>query len=103
MPALCLITPNNFVSYILGAHSRTHYVPHAVDLLFASMIERAKAEGKRFIHLGLGVNDGILRFKKKWGAVPSLPYVMAEWRQETENETQSLAQDFALAFCAAAP
>ncbi len=89
--------PKNFVSYILGAHSRTHYVPHAVDLLFASMIERAKAEGKRFIHLGLGVNDGILRFKKKWGAVPSLPYVMAEWRQETENETQSLAQDFALA------
>ena len=59
--------PKNFVSYILGAHSRTHYVPHAVDLLFASMIERAKAEGKRFIHLGLGVNDGILRFKKKWG------------------------------------
>lgn len=89
--------PKNFVSYILGAHSRTHYVPHAADLLFASMIERAKAAGKRFIHLGLGVNDGILRFKKKWGAVPSLPYVMAAWQEETETAKQNIAQDFALA------
>lgn len=89
--------PKNFVSYILGAHSRTHYVPHAADLLFASMIERAKAEGKRFIHLGLGVNEGILRFKKKWGAVPSLPYVMAQWQEESENEEQNIARDFALA------
>lgn len=89
--------PKNFVSYVLGAHSRIHYVPHASDLLFASMIERAKAEGKRFIHLGLGVSEGILRFKKKWGAVPSLPYVMAEWEQEAEVKTQNLAHDFALA------
>lgn len=89
--------PQNFVSYILGAHSRTHYIPHAADLLFASMIERANKEGKRFIHLGLGVNEGILRFKKKWGAVPSLPYVMAEWEEEGENEEQSIARDFALA------
>lgn len=98
--AACLMldyAPKNFVSYILGAHSRTHYVPHASDLLFASMIERAKAAGKRFIHLGLGVNEGILRFKKKWGAVQSLPYVMAEWEQESETKAQSLAHDFALA------
>ncbi len=96
----CLLldyAPKNFVAYILGAHSRVHYVPHAADLLFASMIERAQAAGKRFIHLGLGVNDGILRFKKKWGAVPSLPYVMAEWQEEAENDEQSIAHDFALA------
>lgn len=96
----CLLldyAPKNFVSYILGAHSRVHYVPHAADLLFAAMIERANAAGKRFIHLGLGVNEGILRFKKKWGAVPSLPYVMAQWQEEAENEAQSIAQDFALA------
>lgn len=98
--AACLMldyAPKNFVSYILGAHSRTHYVPHASDALFASMILRAKNAGKRFIHLGLGVNEGILRFKRKWGAVPSLPYVMAEWEQEAKAKTQSLAQDFALA------
>lgn len=89
--------PKNFVSYILGAHSRVHYVPHASDVLFAAMTERAKAAGKRFIHLGLGVNEGILRFKKKWGAVSSLPYVMAEWEEEPETKTQSLAHDFALA------
>lgn len=98
--AACLLldyAPANFVSYILGAHSRAHYVPHASDLLFASMIERANSAGKRFIHLGLGVNEGILRFKKKWGAVLSLPYVMAEWEEETEAKTQSLAHDFAIA------
>lgn len=98
--AACLLldyAPKNFVSYILGAHSRAHYVPHAADLLFASMIERAKAAGKRFVHLGLGVNEGILRFKKKWGAVPSLPYVMAQWQEEAENTEQSIAHDFALA------
>lgn len=96
----CLLldyAPKNFVAYILGAHSRAHYIPHAADLLFASMIERAKTAGKRFIHLGLGVNEGILRFKKKWGAVPSLPYVMAEWQEEAESAEQSLAHDFALA------
>lgn len=98
--AACLLldyAPKNFVSYILGAHSRTHYVPHASDALFASMITRAKAAGKRFIHLGLGVNEGILRFKKKWGAASSLPYVMAEWQEDTQADTQSLAHDFALA------
>lgn len=77
--------PERFASYILGAHSRRHYVPHAVDLLFAKMLESAKKRGKRFIHLGLGVNDGILRFKKKWGAVPSLPFVMAQWEAKSAN------------------
>lgn len=68
--------PDNFVSYILGAHSRQHYVPHAMDLLFAEMLARGARARKRFVHLGLGVNPGILRFKQKWGAIPSRPFVM---------------------------
>ncbi len=70
-------TADNFVSYILGAHSRAFYVPYATDLLFAEMLALARERKKRFIHLGLGVNEGILRFKKKWGAIPSWPFYMA--------------------------
>jgi len=87
--AACLLldhAPEHFSSYILGAHSRSHYVPHAADLLFAKMLELARQRGKRFIHLGLGVNDGILRFKKKWGAVPSFPFVMAQWDARPQRE-----------------
>ena len=75
-------SPGQFCAYIIGAHSKRHYVPHATDLLFAAMLEHCRAEGKRFVHLGLGVNDGITRFKKKWGGRPVLPFVMASWKEK---------------------
>lgn len=80
----CLLldySPGAFVSYIIGAHSKRHYAPHATDLLFAHMLEKARQEGKSFIHLGLGVNEGISRFKKKWGAKAIIPYAMASWSE----------------------
>ena len=73
-------SPHQFCSYIIGAHSRTHYSPHATDLLFAHLLDKARTMGKDYIHLGLGVNQGILRFKKKWGAQADLPFVMASWK-----------------------
>lgn len=79
-PAASLLldySPASFCSYIIGAHSQKQYVPHATDLLFASLLERARAEGKKYIHLGLGVNEGITRFKRKWGGRPAMPCVMA--------------------------
>lgn len=76
------------VSYIIGAHSRTHYTPHAADLLFAEMLRRARAEHKAVINLGLGVNEGILRFKKKWGAIPAQTYQLASWREEVHFSRQ---------------
>jgi hypothetical protein len=33
---------------------------------------------KDYIHLGLGVNAGIRRFKEKWGGLPSRRYEMCE-------------------------
>ena len=68
--AACLLldaAPRRFTSYLLGAHSRDHRTPYASDLLFREMIRRARNQGKEFLHLGLGVNDGIRRFKAKWG------------------------------------
>jgi len=85
--AACLLldtAPRAFLTYLIGAHSRAHYTPYASDLLFREMLRMAGRLGKEFIHLGLGVNQGIRRFKTKWGGAPSLPYVMASW-EEKEN------------------
>lgn len=73
--------PDRFVSYIIGAHSRENYAPHATDLLFAALLDEARLRGKDFIHLGLGVNDGIRRFKRKWGGGPFMPFRMAAWQE----------------------
>ena len=75
-------SPRDFCAYIIGAHSKIHYAPHATDLLFAAMLERCRAEGKRYVHLGLGVNEGITRFKKKWGGRSGLAFHMAAWKEK---------------------
>jgi len=68
----------NFSTYVLGCHSKKHYVPHASDLLFLEMINLTREHGKHTLHLGLGVNEGIKRFKEKWGGIPSLNYEFCE-------------------------
>jgi uncharacterized protein YbaP (TraB family) len=83
--AACLLldtAPRAFLTYLIGAHSRTHYTPYASDLLFREMIRLARRQGKELIHLGLGVNEGIRRFKTKWGGAPALPYEMASWQEK---------------------
>ena len=51
--------------------------PGASDLLLHRIAEDARAEGKRFLNLGLGVNDGVRFFKEKWGGVPFARHVGA--------------------------
>jgi hypothetical protein len=68
----------NFSTYVLGSHSKKHFVPHASDLLFLDMIKITTEHGKSIINLGLGVNEGIRRFKEKWGGVPFLDYHFCE-------------------------
>lgn len=70
------------ISYIIGAHSKRHPAPHASDLLFAELLTRARASEKAQILLGLGVNEGITRFKRKWGGLPAQAYQLAVWREE---------------------
>ena len=67
-----------FATYVIGCHSKINYVPGASDLLCYEMIRISKDLGKSYIHLGLGVNEGIRRFKKKWGGRPTLKYEMCE-------------------------
>lgn len=81
------ISPHRFTSYIIGARSLRNSLPHASDLLFLKMMEISHQHGKEFLHLGLGVNDGIRRFKTKWRAVPQIPYEMAAW-EEPQNASK---------------
>lgn len=69
-----------FSAYILGAHSKKNYVPHASDLLFREMIRLTVEAGKGTMNLGLGVNEGLQRFKKKWCGAPFLRYEYGERR-----------------------
>ena len=73
----------NFSTYVLGTHSKRHYVAHASDLLFLEMMKLTRGQGKSIINLGLGVNDGIRRFKEKWGGVPFLNYEFSECTYKT--------------------
>lgn len=103
--AACLLlddAPEKFCSYVLGAHSRAQYTPHAADLLFAAMLEKTRRAGKRYVHLGLGVNEGILRFKRKWGGRPYLPYVMAAWEEKPRAARNDTARALTLALLRAA-
>jgi uncharacterized protein YbaP (TraB family) len=86
------LNPQKFLSYILGAHSRIHYTPYASDLLFSKMLTIAKREGKEYIHLGLGVNDGIRRFKKKWGGTATMSYEMAAWHDSSKLSAKETFQ-----------
>jgi hypothetical protein len=72
----------NFTTYLVGTHSKNNYVPHASDLLFLEMIELTRGHSKNEINLGLGVNEGIRRFKEKWGGVPFLNYEECEYCPE---------------------
>lgn len=72
------LAARSFATYVIGCYSRKNYIPHASDLLFFEMINLAKEHGKGYINLGLGVNEGIKRFKIKWGGIPFLKYKFCE-------------------------
>ena len=71
-----------FANYIVGCYSKLNYVLGASDLLLFELIKMSAEYDKGYIHLGLGVNSGIRRFKEKWGARPTLSYEMCELVQK---------------------
>ncbi|MBS3917912.1 MAG: hypothetical protein KG012_03385 [Deltaproteobacteria bacterium] len=73
------LAAKEFATYVLGCYSKRNYVPHASDLLFLEMIKLTREHGKSLINLGLGVNEGIRRFKEKWGGIPFLNYEFCEY------------------------
>jgi hypothetical protein len=73
------LAAKGFATYVVGCHSKARYALGASDLLFLEMTNLARESGKAYIHLGLGVNEGIRRFKEKWGGVPFLRYEFCEY------------------------
>ena len=67
-----------FANYVMGCHSKKNYVLGASDLLLFELINLSLEYDKSYLHLGLGVNSGIRRFKAKWGAEPTRRYEMGE-------------------------
>jgi hypothetical protein len=72
------LAAKDFSNYIIGCFSKRNYVLGASDLLLYEAVEMSLEYGKSYIHLGLGVNEGIRRFKAKWGAKPTRRYEMCE-------------------------
>ncbi|MBI5895880.1 MAG: translation initiation factor IF-2, partial [Desulfobacterales bacterium] len=54
-------------------------VPGSADLLLGALLDEANQRGQIRMNLGLGIDEGIRRFKEKWGAERFLPYVETSW------------------------
>jgi hypothetical protein len=76
------LTARDFANYLIGCYSKSNYILGASDLLLSELIKMSAEYGKNYIHLGLGVNSGIRRFKEKWGARPTIRYEMCELVQK---------------------
>lgn len=64
----------DYAFYMFSFASRENYMPGASDLLFNEFVEIAREKGKKYINMGLGINEGIRKFKEKWGGRPFLDY-----------------------------
>jgi hypothetical protein len=70
----------DYVFYMFNFMSRKSYIRGASDLLLYEIIKTAKEKGKSFVNLGLGINEGVTFFKKKWDGVPFLNYEFCFYR-----------------------
>ena len=70
------LAPAAFSTYVIGCYTKRNYITGASDLLMSALVDLSRRHGKTYIHLGLGINEGLRRFKKKWGGVPARPYRM---------------------------
>lgn len=84
--------PGDTVLYMFNFRAGDRHVPGSSDLLLAEVIRRAKAEGKRQINLGLGINPGVTYFKTKWGGVPFLPYASCLYHPSRKETLDALFQ-----------
>jgi hypothetical protein len=76
------LTAKDFANYLIGCYSKSNYILGASDLLLSELIKMSAEYGKDYMHLGLGINSGIRRFKEKWGARPTIRYEMCELVQK---------------------
>ena len=59
--------------------------PGVADALLREVAREAERRGHSQLNLGLGIDEGIRRFKKKWGPACFVPYVETAWRRVPEE------------------
>lgn len=59
--------------------------PGSADLVLAKIAEEAADRGCYRLNLGLGIDEGVGFFKKKWGAKPELPHVETSWSPQKKG------------------
>jgi hypothetical protein len=82
----------HYAFYMFNCRSRQHHVPGASDLLLQALIREAEQQGKTYVNLGLGVNQGVAFFKKKWGGQPFLNHEFLLYRPSSPTLFDSLLQ-----------
>jgi hypothetical protein len=76
------IKSSDIFSFYLFNFTSERKVPGASDLLLKNLIDRSIEMGKK-VNMGLGINEGIRKFKLKWGAKVLAPfYLMERYYQE---------------------
>jgi hypothetical protein len=76
--------------HLFNFSSRTCYIPGASDFLLNKMIGEASVQGKKSLNMGLGIDSGVIFFKTKWGACPTLPYVSCECIVQSTESVRTL-------------
>ena len=84
--------PMDYALYMFNFSSAALYVPGASDLLLSEVIQQAKAEKKKYINLGLGINPGVTFFKEKWGGAVFLPYASCFYHPSRKEDLDKLLQ-----------
>jgi len=79
-----------YTFYMFNFRSRARYVPGSSDLLLWRIIREARAQGKRYLNLGLGIDPGVAFFKSKWGGVPFLEHTACIFRAPETLEVDEL-------------
>jgi hypothetical protein len=55
-------------------------------------MQQAIAEGKKYINLGLGINQGVSFFKEKWGGAVFLPHAFCLYHPPQKGLLEMLLQ-----------
>lgn len=79
--AACAIADFSSLStaFYMFAFRAENAPPGSADLLLAKIIDEAEKRGYARLNLGLGIDEGVRFFKRKWGAKPELAHIETEW------------------------
>ena len=84
--------PRDYALYMFNFSSGSIHVPGASDLLLLEVVEEAMRGKKKHVNLGLGINQGVTFFKKKWGGVAFLPYASCLFQPSKKEGLETLLQ-----------